>query len=169
MAAAREVFAEDGIRAPLSAVARRAGVGQGSLYRHFPDRLSLAVAVFDENIVDLEALTGEGEHSLDELFVSIADQAMASAGLIEIMAEHQRDERALALSGRVRGVVAALLDRDREAGRVGRGVSVDDVLIAISMLAFAVAQSVPEDRSAVAALARRMFHAAFRSMVDSDR
>ena len=48
--AAREIFAEDGLAAPFSAVAKRAGVGQGSLYRHFPDRLALAVAVFDENI-----------------------------------------------------------------------------------------------------------------------
>ena len=38
MAAAREVYAEAGLNAPFSAVAKRAGVGQGSLYRHFPDR-----------------------------------------------------------------------------------------------------------------------------------
>ena len=33
-----------------SAVAKRAGVGQGSLYRHFPDRTALAAAVFEENV-----------------------------------------------------------------------------------------------------------------------
>ncbi|MFB9629003.1 TetR/AcrR family transcriptional regulator [Nonomuraea helvata] len=40
IAAAREVFAAAGYDAPLSMVARVAGVGQGSLYRHFPDRVS---------------------------------------------------------------------------------------------------------------------------------
>ena len=40
VAAALEVFAEGGIDAPLSAVAKRARVGQGSLYRHFPDRVA---------------------------------------------------------------------------------------------------------------------------------
>ncbi|HAN25892.1 MAG TPA: TetR/AcrR family transcriptional regulator, partial [Microbacterium ginsengisoli] len=45
LAAAREVFGEQGLSAPLSAVARRAGVGQGSLYRHFPTRTALAAAV----------------------------------------------------------------------------------------------------------------------------
>jgi ABC-type glycerol-3-phosphate transport system substrate-binding protein len=45
IAAAREVYGEDGLNAPFSAVAKRAGVGQGSLYRHFADRTSLAVAV----------------------------------------------------------------------------------------------------------------------------
>jgi AcrR family transcriptional regulator len=50
IAAARAVFATAGYDAPLSAVARRAGVGQGSLYRHFPNRMSLAVAVFEDNM-----------------------------------------------------------------------------------------------------------------------
>ncbi|HEU0181064.1 MAG TPA: helix-turn-helix domain-containing protein, partial [Agromyces mariniharenae] len=53
IAAARDVFATEGLQAPFSAVAKKAGVGQGSLYRHFPDRLSLAVAVFDENLDEL--------------------------------------------------------------------------------------------------------------------
>ena len=42
------MFAEGGVDAPLSAVAKLAGVGQGSLYRHFPDRGALALAVFGE-------------------------------------------------------------------------------------------------------------------------
>ena len=42
VAAAREVLAEQGLDAPMSAVAKRAGVGQGTLYRHLPDRLTLA-------------------------------------------------------------------------------------------------------------------------------
>ncbi len=52
--AAREIYATEGPSAPFSAIAKRAGVGQGSLYRHFPDRISLAVAVFEDNIADLE-------------------------------------------------------------------------------------------------------------------
>src|SRR4030095_13303143 len=39
IAAAREVFSADGLQAPFSAVGQKAGVGQGSLYRHFPARL----------------------------------------------------------------------------------------------------------------------------------
>jgi AcrR family transcriptional regulator len=57
IAAAREVYATEGLNAPFSAVAKRAGVGQGSLYRHFPDRKALAVAVFEENLVDIEEFT----------------------------------------------------------------------------------------------------------------
>lgn len=43
--AAGEVFAEQGLGAPLNSIAKRAGVGQGSLYRHFPTRASLAGGV----------------------------------------------------------------------------------------------------------------------------
>ncbi|BDZ54697.1 hypothetical protein GCM10025870_17700 [Agromyces marinus] len=67
IAAAREIFATDGLGAPFSAIAKRAGVGQGSLYRHFPDRLSLAVAVFDENIDELEAAVAPEDAGLDAL------------------------------------------------------------------------------------------------------
>ena len=46
IAAATEAFAEKGAGAPLEDVARRAGVGIGTLYRHFPNRLDLQAAVF---------------------------------------------------------------------------------------------------------------------------
>src|SRR6056297_2610919 len=54
--AARRLFAEQGYRVPLSAIAREAGVGQGSLYRHFPRRIDLALAVFEDNLAELEVL-----------------------------------------------------------------------------------------------------------------
>src|SRR3954466_13334717 len=41
VAAAKEVFIEDGVDAPLEEVARRAGVGIATLYRRFPDRQAL--------------------------------------------------------------------------------------------------------------------------------
>lgn len=52
--AAREVYAEYGLAAPLSTIARRAGVGQGVLYRHFPDRAAVANAVLQDNVQQIE-------------------------------------------------------------------------------------------------------------------
>ena len=46
ISAATEAFAEKGADAPLEDIARRAGVGIGTLYRHFPSRLDLQAAVF---------------------------------------------------------------------------------------------------------------------------
>jgi AcrR family transcriptional regulator len=46
ISAATEAFADKGADAPLEDIARRAGVGIGTLYRHFPSRLDLQAAVF---------------------------------------------------------------------------------------------------------------------------
>ncbi|HEV7712175.1 MAG TPA: helix-turn-helix domain-containing protein, partial [Asanoa sp.] len=44
--AAREVFAAQGVHAPVEEIARHAGVGVGTVYRRFPDRTELVEAVF---------------------------------------------------------------------------------------------------------------------------
>jgi AcrR family transcriptional regulator len=48
--AAKAVFAESGVDAPVRQIATRAGVGVGTLYRHFPQRADLIVAVFEHEI-----------------------------------------------------------------------------------------------------------------------
>lgn len=50
LVASKAVFAEDGIDAPIRRIADRAGVGVGTLYRHFPTRGDLAAAVFHHEI-----------------------------------------------------------------------------------------------------------------------
>src|SRR3954454_60403 len=53
LAAAKEVFAERGADAPLDDVARRAGVGNATMYRHFPTRRELIIAVYSEEVAAL--------------------------------------------------------------------------------------------------------------------
>jgi AcrR family transcriptional regulator len=159
--AARQVFAEDGFMAPLSSVARLAGVGQGSLYRHFPDRLTLAVAVFDDNINDLESLSADPDAALANLFDRVAEQAMASTALIDMMAREIGDPRAESLADRVTEVAARLLARDQERGRIGSAVEPADVMLAISMLAFLLARTPAGERVETAARARAMLWASF--------
>ena len=74
--AAAEVFAEQGYGAPMDAIAARAGVGQGTLYRNFADRDALMLAL----------VTRE----LDRLEASLQDQAPAdhTLAMLEAMAEH---------------------------------------------------------------------------------
>jgi AcrR family transcriptional regulator len=50
---AREVFAEKGAEAPLDEIAKRAGVGAGTLYRHFPNRDALIEAVYVDEMTVL--------------------------------------------------------------------------------------------------------------------
>ena len=58
VAAARDAFAEHGPEASLDDIARSAGVGSGTLYRHFPTRLALLEAVYRDNV---ERLAAEGD------------------------------------------------------------------------------------------------------------
>ncbi|MEV0248060.1 TetR/AcrR family transcriptional regulator [Nocardia sp. NPDC050712] len=53
LAAAAEVFISSGVDAPVREVAAKAGVGMGTLYRHFPTRADLVVAVFRHQVEEL--------------------------------------------------------------------------------------------------------------------
>src|SRR3954471_20074612 len=53
LAAAREAFAEGGESTALEEIARRAGVGIGALYRHFPSRQALVEALYIDEVEDV--------------------------------------------------------------------------------------------------------------------
>ncbi|PZU37573.1 MAG: TetR/AcrR family transcriptional regulator [Microbacterium sp.] len=161
IAAAREVFAEHGLAAPLNAVARRAGVGQGSLYRHFPDRTALAAAVFEENLDDLERFAEPADRTLDDLLDRVVAQAMVSTAFIELTTTHRDDTRVMHLGERYRGVVERLLEREKSAGYVASHIEPEDVMLATGMLATELARCSPTQRTDVAARARALFRAAF--------
>lgn len=146
--------------APLSAVAKRADVGQGSLYRHFPDRIALAVAVFDDNITALEELAEHTDATLVDLFDSVAEQVIASTALIDMIIS-ERDERAEHLATRMTAVAAALLVRDQRQGRIAETVEPADVMLAIGMLASLLSRTPANEREESAARARAIFRAAF--------
>ncbi len=85
--AAREVFVEQGVDARLDVIARRAGVGVATLYRHFPNRADLVDALFVERVDELlrasEAAVGE------------ADAWTGFVSFLEAMLELQRGDRVL--------------------------------------------------------------------------
>lgn len=62
LAAAREVFAADGVHGSLEEIARRAGVGIGTLYRNFPTRQALFEAIY---VAEVEALARVADELTD--------------------------------------------------------------------------------------------------------
>lgn len=62
--AARKVFADQGASASMEAIARQAGVGVGTLYRHFPKRIDVVEAVYRE---DVDVVVNAAERGLSEL------------------------------------------------------------------------------------------------------
>lgn len=87
VAAAHEVFAERGVDASLEEIARRAGVGVGTLYRHFATRDALVEAVFERRIGDFAAVAERG--------TAEPDAWAALVGLLEGMLEIQAGDRML--------------------------------------------------------------------------
>ncbi|KUF16816.1 TetR/AcrR family transcriptional regulator [Streptomyces silvensis] len=59
LSAAAQVFVEQGVNAPIRAIAGRAQVGLGTVYRHFPHRAELVVAVYRHQIDECAALATE--------------------------------------------------------------------------------------------------------------
>src|SRR5690625_566543 len=116
--AARELFAERGYAVPLSAIARAAGVGQAVLYRHFPRRVDLAFAVFEENFTELEALAADqGPDAFERFFARLVDLMIESRGFVELVGGARADYGDGA--GRVATLVAGPLGRAERPGVAG--------------------------------------------------
>jgi AcrR family transcriptional regulator len=87
VAAAREVFAEQGVDASVHAIVDRAGVGIGTLYRHFPTREALVEAIFAERIEEVAAGVGAT--------LEIEDAALAFAAFLEQLVVLHRGDHVL--------------------------------------------------------------------------
>ena len=145
IAAAREIFAEQGADAPLSAMAKRAGVGQGTLYRHFPTRGSIAGAAFDANVADIERLVAEGG-TLEQVLLLVEQQATSSSALIDVVMHNSGESHAEQLTERMTAVIEATLPAGIAAGTVPSHFSVDDVMLCIRLLSSVLTGSAPEER-----------------------
>ena len=64
LAVAAQSFATDGVNASLEEIARRAGVGVGTLYRHFPSRENLVAATYRHEVEQLSDSVGDLQASL---------------------------------------------------------------------------------------------------------
>ncbi|MEV8394511.1 MULTISPECIES: helix-turn-helix domain-containing protein [unclassified Streptomyces] len=104
LAAARAVFAEQGIDAPMATVARRAGVGVATLYRHFPTRDALVRGAFTRQMETCA-------QALDDALAA-PDPWQGFQRLIETVCELQRAEK-----GFPAAFVAAFPDSPAEHAR----------------------------------------------------
>jgi AcrR family transcriptional regulator len=149
LVAAEEVFAERGVSVPIDDVAQRAGVGVGTLYRHFPTKEALFVAVVATR---LEQLRDESKGLLDAsdpgraFFVfaeHLAEQMAGKRDLTDALAEAGVDIKAeMAVMGgdvmaELQDNVQKLIDRAQKSGAIRGDVSAAELfgLIAGSCMA----------------------------------
>jgi AcrR family transcriptional regulator len=155
LAAAAEVFTERGLDATLDDVARHAGVGVGTVYRRFPDKASLADALFDERIDALAAMAERAQAEPDAWaglvsFLEHSAEMLASdRGLRQIlMFAAQGHDRVAGARDRMRPAIDSLLKRAQADGQVRADLAATDIPIIEFMLA-AVAEYARQVRPAV--------------------
>lgn len=141
LAAAEDVFLEKGANVSLDDVAKRAGVGIGTLYRRFPTREELLAATYSERFVTFAAASCARDGELDPL--------SALRAFLEELVQHTNVYRGLAASlGTVLAVgtpgCAAtsqegnrLLDRVQKAGVVRADISFDDIVCVVTAISLA--------------------------------
>ena len=140
--AAMEVFAASGVDAPVRAIAGKAGVGAGTLYRHFPQRSDLIRAVFqsrvDTCVAAAEALSREYEpgDALAHWMQRYVDFIATKRGLAAVL--HSGDPAYSALPqyfiAHLVPALEGLLQQAVAAGRVRPGVDAGDLLHAVANL-----------------------------------
>lgn len=156
----REVVAEQGAEASMREVARRAGVGIGTLYRHFPTREALLEALLRESFDALTAKAAQFEASassgnalvswLGEMVALTHSHRGVIAAMTAAIAEPDSALHASCVSMRASG--AQLLARAQADGEARTDIDGTDLLALVSALAWL------NDQPPFAARVERLFH-----------
>ncbi|MGX1542773.1 TetR/AcrR family transcriptional regulator [Streptomyces adustus] len=141
IAAAREIYAERGVDAPLDDIARRAGVGNATLYRHFSDRTELIETVFHDALVPILGMAREiRDHPdawdgltsyLDRVFALLA----ADRGAGDLLTTAIEGVPTLdALREENRRTLETLLHRGQEQRTIRADLTLEDLLFLLAAL-----------------------------------
>lgn len=136
LAATRDLFAAQGLEVPARELASAAGIGVGTLYRHFPTREDLIDAVLEDA---LAAFVTVAETALEDDdpwhgFTSFFETAVAlHAGNRALMSMIESNahglQRAKAMRRRLRPLLARLVERAKESGGLRADFTAQDVLL----------------------------------------
>jgi AcrR family transcriptional regulator len=138
--AAFAAFAGEGLSVPVHEIARRAGVGTGTVSRHFPTKESLFAAVFVSRVEWLVSLARQLAEAADageaffQFFGALVAEGAANRGLADALTGSGFDIKA-AVSGPdrdVAGAMADLLARAKRAGAVRPDIDAADVIALVA-------------------------------------
>ncbi|HEU5030680.1 MAG TPA: helix-turn-helix domain-containing protein [Spirillospora sp.] len=149
LAAAEDVFAAQGTSASTEEVARRAGVGIGTVFRHFPTKESLLEAVL---VALLDRLAGEARELASAadpgaaffgFFARVVSQAATKQAVTEALAEAGVDAREA--TGRtgpdVKDAIGTLLERAQRAGAVRADIGPAEVTALLAGISYAAGRA----------------------------
>jgi len=132
---AQEVFAAEGLAVPIDEIARRAGLGVGTLYRHFPTKEALFLAIvvdrMERLVVEARALASAADpgEAFFGFMSRMVHEASAKKDFMNALSG-TREELGRTLAGikaSYRAALAVLLERAQDSGAVRRDVSVLEI------------------------------------------
>jgi len=156
LAAARMVFAEQGIDAPLDRIAERAGVGRATLYRNFPGRTEIALAVLVEEVAELERRFAECSAPVAflEFLSGLSERLERNAALGGVLAAAPSQQILQPLRQAIIKAATAPLKVSQAAGAVRADLQPGDVRVLAAMLGAGLHSATPTERRAIAARTR---------------
>jgi AcrR family transcriptional regulator len=138
--AAREVFAERGLKASLDDIAHRAGLGVGTAYRHFANKYELAQAIFAEAVDQVIELADRAADADDPwagivaFLAGTAEMQTADRGLREVLMGVHDAEQMEQVNQRLSGPLHRMIERAKAAALVRPDVEATDLGIVVLML-----------------------------------
>lgn len=134
VAAARELFAKSGVDVSVEEITHHAGVGMGTLYRHFPTKDELIDAVLEDAFDEIIRLAREAAESADAwagltgFFEALLELHAQNRGVKDIVAlRGHGSRRAEAMRARLRPLLARVIERAHEQGTLRADFTPDDL------------------------------------------
>lgn len=152
LAAARAVFATEGIDAPLDHIAERAGVGRATLYRNFPGRTEIALAVLMDDVAELaERFAEPTEPEAFLRFIEgLSERLVHNTALGGVVRAAPSPEILKPLRRAMIEAATPALRVSQAAGAVRTDLTSTDVRVLSAMLGAGLHNAVPAERDAMA-------------------
>jgi AcrR family transcriptional regulator len=164
--AARELFA-DSTDVPMCEIARRAGVGQATLYRNFPDRNALVAEILGEHVDRMARLAEECADDPNAFFVllrRLVEGVVDLYALGELARQDTNVDSQIELARqRIGEFIKQPLNEAKAAGALRRDASIEDVFLVLAMVRGAMVRAT--SAAARAAAAHRVLTLALDGLV----
>lgn len=153
LTAARAVFAEEGIDAPLDRIAERAGVGRATLYRNFPGRTEMALAVLLDDVAELGArfAVPTDPEAFPDFIVALSERLVRNTALGGVVRAAPTPDILTPLRQAMVEAALPALKVSQAAGVVRPDLTSADIRVLSAMLGAGLHNATLAERNAVAA------------------
>jgi AcrR family transcriptional regulator len=133
VASARELLASEGVDVSVDEITRHAGLGMGTLYRHFPTKEELVDAVLEDAFAELVELAEQAAAAEDAWagLTGFMEQALAShaanRGLKDVLATQEHGARRRAMRERIQPLLRKVVERAQAQGALRPDFTAEDL------------------------------------------